>query len=166
MKYQKTIYKGIEFKSALEARWAKQFDDADLVWEYEPNKRISKNGSAYTFDFVVRLGLRRLFIEVKPSWEVWLAAKKQKAAMWQVMQEMLCDINNAFVLIYCYPHEGLARQNLFQTPITELILHDFGMKIQESFNGRVVNWVFRNNNQTKKLPVSSLERLRHQYNKN
>ena len=55
-----TLYKGIQFRSRLEARWAAFFDLLEWPWEYEP---IDLQG--YIPDFV--LGFERpMIVEVKP----------------------------------------------------------------------------------------------------
>lgn len=54
-----TIYKGIIFRSRLEARWAAFFDQLGWHWNYEP---FDLNG--WTPDFI--LGSERLLVEVKP----------------------------------------------------------------------------------------------------
>ena len=56
-----TKYKGITFRSRLEARWAMFFDQLGWRWEYEPF-----DGHGYIPDFVL-LGDRPCAIEVKPA---------------------------------------------------------------------------------------------------
>jgi len=57
-----TIYKGVQFRSRLEARWACMFDLAYWEWEYEPF-----DAEGYIPDFLIR---RRTpgdyIVEVKP----------------------------------------------------------------------------------------------------
>jgi len=55
---KKTVYRGVEFKSKCEARWAALFDLLGLEWDYEPN------GSDTFPDFLVKDG-DELLIEVK-----------------------------------------------------------------------------------------------------
>jgi hypothetical protein len=57
-------YRGIEFRSRMEARWAAYFDTLYLNWIYEPEGYSLKSGN-YCPDF--QLG--NLFIEVKPTIE-------------------------------------------------------------------------------------------------
>lgn len=47
----KTFYKGIEFRSRLEARWARFFDACGVKWEYEPEGYELGNGLRYLPDF-------------------------------------------------------------------------------------------------------------------
>lgn len=54
-----TIYKGIIFRSRLEARWAAFFDQLGWHWNYEP---FDLHG--WSPDFV--LGYKQLLVEVKP----------------------------------------------------------------------------------------------------
>jgi hypothetical protein len=56
-----TKYKGVQFRSRLEARWAAFFDLAGWRWDYEP---LDLDG--WIPDFVLYGQKRRLFIEVKP----------------------------------------------------------------------------------------------------
>jgi hypothetical protein len=56
-----TVYKGIEFRSRLEAKWAIMFDLFSWSWEYEP---IDLNG--YIPDFHIDFGRDRFFVEIKP----------------------------------------------------------------------------------------------------
>lgn len=57
-----TLYKGINFRSRLEARWAAMFNVLGWTWEYEP-----ECDGTYIPDFVLHgLNERRIFVEVKP----------------------------------------------------------------------------------------------------
>lgn len=56
-----TEYKGIQFRSRTEARWAAFFDEMRWKWEYEP---YDLNG--WIPDFELNAGKKRL-VEVKPS---------------------------------------------------------------------------------------------------
>lgn len=67
-----TLYKGIEFRSRLEARWAVFFDACGLDWDYEPEGFILPDGSWYLPDFLIHnaenaLGAlgSKLWIEIK-----------------------------------------------------------------------------------------------------
>lgn len=46
-----TYYRGITFRSRLEARWALVFDRLRIVWEYEPEGFVGWNGERYLPDF-------------------------------------------------------------------------------------------------------------------
>lgn len=67
-----TAYKGLMFRSRLEARWAMFFDNMGYRWEYEPEGYILENGSKYIPDFKVAIYMPRLnrtdyfYVEVKP----------------------------------------------------------------------------------------------------
>ncbi len=56
-----TTYRGIRFRSRLEARWAAFFDRLGWPWQYEPFDL-----PGYIPDFVVRLE-RDLLVEIKPA---------------------------------------------------------------------------------------------------
>jgi hypothetical protein len=56
-----TKYKGVMFRSRLEATWAAYFDNACIRWDYEP---IDLEG--WTPDFILRLEDTQMLVEVKP----------------------------------------------------------------------------------------------------
>jgi len=57
-----TTYKGIEFRSRLEAKWAVMFNQLGWSWEYEP---IDLNG--YIPDFILTFPHAPMLVEVKPA---------------------------------------------------------------------------------------------------
>ena len=57
-----TEYKGIRFRSRLEARWARMFDLMNWQWDYEP---LDMEG--YIPDFVVRFEYAPMLAEIKPA---------------------------------------------------------------------------------------------------
>lgn len=57
-----TLYRGIRFRSRLEAKWAAFFDRCDWQWLYEP---IDLAG--YIPDFVLQFSAGPLLVEVKPA---------------------------------------------------------------------------------------------------
>ena len=54
---------GIEFRSRLEAFWAKKFQDQELDWQYEPLSILLHSGDIYTPDFKIR----SCGVEIKPT---------------------------------------------------------------------------------------------------
>lgn len=60
-----TTYRGIEFRSRLEAKWAIMFDLLDWEWEYEP---IDLDG--YIPDFHINFDRQNFFIEIKPAMRI------------------------------------------------------------------------------------------------
>ena len=61
-----TRYRGYNFRSRLEARWAVAFDAMGLRWEYEPEGFVLPGGTHYLPDFAVYLGGGKgLWVEVK-----------------------------------------------------------------------------------------------------
>lgn len=68
-----TVYKGIRFRSRLEARWAIIFDSLGIEWRYETEGYLIRTSDGYSIrylpDFVLYGGSIRcpdpLFIEVK-----------------------------------------------------------------------------------------------------
>jgi len=65
-----TTYRGITFRSRLEARWAIYFDNHPLIddWTYEPRTfKDPQTGWEYTPDFVLKMGtVMAGWLEVKP----------------------------------------------------------------------------------------------------
>lgn len=57
-----TVYKGIEFRSRLEAKWAAMFDQLGWPWEYEPVDLMG-----YIPDFILKWDHGHTICEVKPS---------------------------------------------------------------------------------------------------
>lgn len=62
-----TTYRGIKFRSKLEARWAVFLDHCKIVsaWKYEPTI-INGPGFSYTPDFLIAIQSFSWFLEVKP----------------------------------------------------------------------------------------------------
>lgn len=46
-----TVYRGITFRSALEASWAATLDSVGITWEYEPRTVALPSGATYLPDF-------------------------------------------------------------------------------------------------------------------
>lgn len=57
-----TVYRGVTFRSRLEAKWAAFFDLCQWKWEYEP---IDLNG--YIPDFILTFPNAPILVEVKPA---------------------------------------------------------------------------------------------------
>lgn len=57
-----TRYKGINFRSRLEARWARMFDLMEWEWDYEP---IDLEG--YIPDFIIKFPYAPIIAEIKPA---------------------------------------------------------------------------------------------------
>jgi hypothetical protein len=51
-----TAYKGYNFRSRLEARWAVFFDALGIEWEYEPEGFEFEDGTRYLPDFLLKKG--------------------------------------------------------------------------------------------------------------
>ena len=64
-----TVYKGIRFRSRLEATWAALFDELRWPWEFEA---IDLKG--YIPDFLLTFEPRPVLVEVKPIWTLEAAA--------------------------------------------------------------------------------------------
>jgi hypothetical protein len=57
-----TVYKGVQFRSRLEARWAAYFQLCKEPWAYEP---VELKG--YIPDFIIGEGVMQRLVEVKPA---------------------------------------------------------------------------------------------------
>ena len=63
-----TRYKGVRFRSRLEAQWAVFWDELGVKWEYEPLTFLLSDGKQYTPDFwIVDLAL---WVEIKPNAQI------------------------------------------------------------------------------------------------
>jgi hypothetical protein len=61
-----TVYRNVEFRSRLEARWAVWFDEMMIPWAYEPEGFIV-DGAAYLPDFYLTAINRGVYVEIKPQ---------------------------------------------------------------------------------------------------
>lgn len=66
-----TKYKGYEFKSRIEARWAVFFDALGLKWEYEKEGYVLSDGTWYLPDF----WLPDLYMRDKDKKGIWIEVK-------------------------------------------------------------------------------------------
>jgi hypothetical protein len=71
-------YRGVTMRSALEADFARNLDDQEIPWRYEP---AIYHG--YLPDFEVVDAHPPLFIEVKPTLREVPGAKRRMAAIWR-----------------------------------------------------------------------------------
>ena len=74
-----TTYKGINFKSKLEAQYASFFDAIDIPWEYEKDIVSLPDGTTYVSDFTINTGYNYGLYEMKPKGvtsKKFIAAKK------------------------------------------------------------------------------------------
>lgn len=65
-----TLYKGVRFRSRLEARWAVMFDLLGAKWLYEPEGFKLPLTGAYLPDFKIELHGVSFWVEIKPSYEL------------------------------------------------------------------------------------------------
>ena len=66
MKPIPTIFRGITYRSRLEARWQCFFDSINLSAQYEPEGFVLESGTCYLPDFW--LPQVRMFAEIKPEY--------------------------------------------------------------------------------------------------
>lgn len=67
IKAKPTVYKGIHFKSKLEAQWAAFFDELNLSWQYEKDTFPLPDGRVYVSDFTVQSEYGYAVYEIKPA---------------------------------------------------------------------------------------------------
>lgn len=60
-------YKNIEFRSTLEAKWAKFFDLLEWEWKYEPFKLVNGHHSWIPDFIIIGVNEQPIYCEVKPS---------------------------------------------------------------------------------------------------
>ena len=70
-------YKGLNFKSTLEAQWAAFFDELELPWQYEKDAIRLPDGTFYISDFTLHNEYNYAVYEMKPK---GVTSKKFKAA--------------------------------------------------------------------------------------
>jgi hypothetical protein len=61
-----STYKGVVFRSRLEARWAAYFDMIGIKWQYEPEGYKLPSGN-YCPDFFCETTSDAFFVEIKPT---------------------------------------------------------------------------------------------------
>lgn len=83
-----TIYRGIEFRSRLEVRFAQHLDELGETWAYEP-RVYGPKGRGYLPDFEILASARPTFIEVKPTVAEAEEAQAKVAVIWETVPEAL-----------------------------------------------------------------------------
>lgn len=99
-----TLYKGIRFRSRLEARWAVFFESILEPWEYEPVVEIT--AGRYQPDFYIPS--RRALIEIKPlirgSSEPWSLIEEDWSEQTALYEEA-CGSDRQLYVIFGSPGE-------------------------------------------------------------
>ncbi len=103
-----TTYKGILFRSKLEASWAKFFDSIDMNWTSEPEGYEFPDGTRYLPDFW--LPDCKTFFEVKGPLNEKDMIKMRKLAEGSVNQGIMVAIGGSLIpdalgLIYPIPYK-------------------------------------------------------------
>lgn len=75
-------YKGIRFRSKLEARFARHLDALGEEWVYEP-RIYGPRGRGYLPDFELVGTTWPTFIELKPTRKKAIAAQEKVAVIWE-----------------------------------------------------------------------------------
>ena len=83
-----TVYKGIQMRSRLEARWAAELDAWGVEWLYEPRAYADENGQ-YLPDFEVHNEGKTFFVEVKPTETAAEAAPSRIAPLFSSLPKAL-----------------------------------------------------------------------------
>ena len=87
-KARPTTYKGIEFRSRLEVRYAWYLDDIGERWRYEP-RVFGPKGRGYLPDFEILGKAQPTFIEVKPTAEEIPDAARKMEVIWDTHPDAL-----------------------------------------------------------------------------
>lgn len=87
-KARPTAYKGIEFRSRLEVRFAIHLDERGERWAYEP-RVYGPKGRGYLPDFEILDGPRPTFIEVKPTISEAVSARNKVKVIWESLPDAL-----------------------------------------------------------------------------
>ena len=94
-----TTYRGIEFRSYLESRFAFHLDEMDEEWIYEP-RTYGPRGRRYLPDFEIVSAPRPTFVEVKPTRAEVDAAQTKMAVIWESVPDahliVVCAEGSAF----------------------------------------------------------------------
>ena len=99
---RKCAWRGVDFRSSLELRWAVYFDSLGLKWEYEPFFFRSSDGRNYLPDFrIAELGV---LVEVKPHSQSGADADRYAMAAKTAVAEYLCRV---FVFVVGPPRPGV-----------------------------------------------------------
>jgi hypothetical protein len=99
-----TKYKGWNFRSRLECRWALFFDGMDIQYTYEPEGVLLWRGGVYLPDFY--LPIQKAYVEVKP--DAFTEEELKKCRMLCRMSEslvILCDGAPEPITYNCYYHD-------------------------------------------------------------
>jgi hypothetical protein len=104
IKAKPTYYKGILFRSRLEALWAHWFDCNGFNWQYEPEITLSEDGTMYTPDFLIDKDGVIAFVEVKPTLEMFNDNAKRRIFSFIRTQQHF-DVCHKFILIVGQPHQ-------------------------------------------------------------
>lgn len=83
-----TEYKGVQFRSHLEARFAFYLDSIGEEWLYEPRVYVG-DGRGYLPDFEIVSADRPTFIELKPTMAEVPDAQVKMAVIWQTHPDAL-----------------------------------------------------------------------------
>lgn len=88
IKSRPSMYKGIEFRSRLEVRYAWHLDAIGERWRYEP-RVYGPKGKGYLPDFEILEHAQPTFIEVKPTTEEVADAAIKMRVIWETHPDAL-----------------------------------------------------------------------------
>lgn len=150
MKAKPTVYKGIRFRSKLEARWAVFFDALGVTWEYEP--AIESVKGEYVPDFL--MGSKTL-IEVKPlikdKSEPWCLAEDDWADRLELYERAVVGGNGNLEMFIVFGEPGRwesgrlvnAGHAAARIGFTGSLEFTFGFQMAECLDCGSIRW-FRN----------------------
>lgn len=85
-----TKYRGYNFRSRLEARWAVFFDELDIEWQYEPEGFELPDGTRYLPDF--HINQQGVYSIGKHTYGPWFEVKGTEPTSGEILKmQELCD---------------------------------------------------------------------------
>lgn len=125
-----TTYRGIRYRSRLEARWATLFTELDIQFMYEPKAFEMEDGN-YVPDFY--LPLTGTWIEVKPDyrfvnmddWWTWFMCIEYGGVLDDVADS--CGSTRGLMLLGSLPDRDI--NSVGSVPVHPILQHDEGVHV-------------------------------------
>lgn len=107
MKAIETQYKGYNFRSRLEARWAVFFDSLGLQWEYEPEGFEMSDGTKYLPDFKVTYPGRDTSEKHNEWYEVKSSLREMSKEEWLKLLKFEKESGSSIIILDGPPEEKM-----------------------------------------------------------
>lgn len=101
------LYKGVEFRSSLEVRFAHYLDGMREPWVYEP-RVYGPRGHGYLPDFQMTAADQPTFIEVKATLEEAPGAQAKMSVIWDTHPDalLIVAVEEGRTFYACLAHSG------------------------------------------------------------